>query len=324
MHIPFLTYLISTDEAFFGKIHGVSQFHREREEEMKKHNISVAIRLRPALDREIDGDGSFHSCVGYRKGESRVYVSTKDEPILVSEEKKSTSLRRFDFDHVFDDSSSNQDVYDKLCKGVVDSAMNGINSTFFAYGQTGSGKTFSMLGSEKQKGIARLLISDLLKRSQNEEEEENDEAMIEMSYVQLYRNHINDLLSDVNENLTLDSEGEIRGLSVHKVTSLNEFNKFLNQGSKNRKTVCTKLNSSSSRSHAILTFHVNTFRGGDEEDDTVEAYRAKVHVVDLAGSERVKDSDVCISRFLNTLFVSLFSFYTPTHTHTKCRYMVRI
>jgi kinesin family protein 6/9 len=39
-----------------------------------------------------------------------------------------------------------EEIFDKVAKDVVDSALEGFNGTIFAYGQTGSGKTFTMTG----------------------------------------------------------------------------------------------------------------------------------------------------------------------------------
>ena len=54
----------------------------------------------------------------------------------------------------------------------------------------------------------------------------------------------------------------------------------------------TNLNSSSSRSHAVITFHVTTrLASSNESGEQLEQF-SKLNVVDLAGSERVKDSGV--------------------------------
>ena len=55
--------------------------------------------------------------------------------------------KRFKFDHIFDSSASQEDVFrgvrmPQMLEGVLD----GYHATVFAYGQTGSGKTFTMEG----------------------------------------------------------------------------------------------------------------------------------------------------------------------------------
>ena len=52
------------------------------------------------------------------------------------------------FNRVFDDSYSQQDIYESSAKRYVADFLGGSNVTIFAYGQTGSGKTYTMMGSE--------------------------------------------------------------------------------------------------------------------------------------------------------------------------------
>ena len=71
--------------------------------------------------------------------------------------------------------------------------------------------------------------------------------------------------------------------------------KFMQRAGSNRKSVSTKLNSSSSRSHAVLSFYVES-----------KDYVAKLNIVDLAGSERVKDSQVVGKNFTEAVHINTF------------------
>lgn len=42
-------------------------------------------------------------------------------------------------DHIFDQSSTNQEIFSTVVKPIVDAAIQGFNGTIFAYGQTSSG-----------------------------------------------------------------------------------------------------------------------------------------------------------------------------------------
>ena len=52
----------------------------------------------------------------------------------------------FTFDKIFDEETKTEQIFDDIGKKIVDSVLEGINSTIFAYGQTGSGKTYTMQG----------------------------------------------------------------------------------------------------------------------------------------------------------------------------------
>jgi kinesin family protein 2/24 len=47
------------------------------------------------------------------------------------------NTHKFQFDNVFDESSTNQEIYLESAKPLIDSFLNGGFSTLFAYGQTG-------------------------------------------------------------------------------------------------------------------------------------------------------------------------------------------
>ena len=53
---------------------------------------------------------------------------------------------RYNYDCVFDPSSTQTFIFERAVKPIVESVMEGFNGTVFAYGQTSSGKTHTMLG----------------------------------------------------------------------------------------------------------------------------------------------------------------------------------
>ena len=58
--------------------------------------------------------------------------------------------------------TTQQEIFDRIAKEVIDSGLEGYNGTIFAYGQTGSGKTFTMTGGPEKyqdRGIIPRSIS---------------------------------------------------------------------------------------------------------------------------------------------------------------------
>lgn len=74
------------------------------------------------------------------------------------------SQRQFAFDAVFDQHSTQDQVYDSCVADLVSAVVEGYNATVLAYGPTGSGKTYTMgTGSalhcmEEQQGIIPRVI----------------------------------------------------------------------------------------------------------------------------------------------------------------------
>lgn len=57
-----------------------------------------------------------------------------------------------EFDSVFDDEKTNEEIFEVCTKPIVTSVMSGFNCSVFVYGATGAGKTFTMLGHETNPG----------------------------------------------------------------------------------------------------------------------------------------------------------------------------
>lgn len=58
------------------------------------------------------------------------------------------SEEKFTFDFIAGEDITQEEMFLKLGKPIVDFCLQGYNSTIFAYGQTGSGKTHSIQGKD--------------------------------------------------------------------------------------------------------------------------------------------------------------------------------
>lgn len=83
----------------------------------------VAVRVRPMIDK------SDVPCIQV----------TSNFAILFNETGQRQQFRRYVYDHVFDDSSSQEVVYQKTTAPLVRDVVNGFSAAVFAYGATGSG-----------------------------------------------------------------------------------------------------------------------------------------------------------------------------------------
>ncbi|RZS11460.1 hypothetical protein BHM03_00042794 [Ensete ventricosum] len=82
--------------------------------------------------------------------------------------------------------------------------------TAFAYGQTSSGKTFTMSGSEEEPGIIPLAVEDVFRTTKMTTDRE---FLIRVSYMEIYNEEINDLLTLGNQKLPIHESLE-RGFFV--------------------------------------------------------------------------------------------------------------
>ena len=75
----------------------------------------------------------------------------------------STNRKKYAFDTVLSESSTNYDVFVNTSKKVSHLILSGINTTVFAYGTTGAGKTHTMLGTKNEPGIMYFTLKELFK-----------------------------------------------------------------------------------------------------------------------------------------------------------------
>ncbi|NXN28047.1 KI18B protein, partial [Nycticryphes semicollaris] len=191
----------------------------------------------------------------------------------------------FVFDRVFEETATQEEVFQHTTREVLDSVLNGYNCSVFAYGATGAGKTYTMLGSEKNPGIMYLTMVELYKRIEARKEEKSCEVLV--SYQEVYNEQIHDLLEPKGP-LAIREDPEkgvvVQGLSFHQPASAEQLLQMLADGNKNRTQHPTDANATSSRSHAIFQIYVKQQDrvGGLARDLQV----AKMSLIDLAGSER--------------------------------------
>ena len=223
-----------------------------------------------------------------------------------------TNKRWFEFDAVFDGTSTQDDVYTKsgIQNSIVNDLFQGYNATILAYGQTGAGKTFTM-GNENDGLIPRCCqdVFDTI-------DTKCDDAVVEMSYLEIYNEEIRDLLTsnDVSADSTANKvssntatpslrlremvNGDVyaEGLTCQRVTSSQQIQQIMDVASSKRMVAATAMNATSSRSHAMaiitITGILRTLSStGDSpaESNTInKKFKSKLTLVDLAGSERIK------------------------------------
>lgn len=158
----------------------------------KSSNVKVVVRVRPLNAMESSGN---HRTV-VRPMDERVIVFDPHDDFDANSFIPSKRTRRrsnildrrvkdlrFIFDRVFDETATNQDIFDHSTKTIIDGVLNGYNCTVFAYGATGAGKTHTMLGNDKMPGVMFLTVMDLFKRIEDMKHEKTCEVAV--SYLEV-------------------------------------------------------------------------------------------------------------------------------------------
>lgn len=186
--------------------------------------------------------------------------------------------------------------------------MEGYHGTVFAYGQTGTGKTFSMQGTASSPGVIPLAITDIFSYIR---ETPSREFLLRVSYLEIYNEKIQDLLSMASSNgaapqeeikLREDSKRGIYATPLKEeiVQSPTQLLRVIARGDQARRTASTQFNARSSRSHAVVQIIVESRErmpsGGNDGDAKRSAVLpggvrvSTLSLIDLAGSEKAAES----------------------------------
>ena len=101
-------------------------------------NSKIILRIKPKTEDEY-------------LEQNKIY-EIKDNNILEYHDTKNNS-KIFQFDYIFNEDSSQNDIFNISAKEICDSLFEGYNGTIFTYGQIGSGKTYTMLGPDYTKSF---------------------------------------------------------------------------------------------------------------------------------------------------------------------------
>lgn len=254
-------------------------------DEVVDHQICVAVRKRPLNKREHQ-----------RKDVDVVTVPSKDLTV-VHEPKQKVDLTRyldnhiFRFDYAFDETASNELVYQYTAKPLVHTIFEGGMSTCFAYGQTGSGKTHTMGGDfngktqDSTKGIYALVAGDVFKMLRSPKYR-SENLLVYASFFEIYSGKVFDLLNDKAKLRVLEDahqQVQIVGLREEQVESVDDVLNLINTGNTIRTSGQTSANNHSSRSHAVFQIILRHNR-------RQKSIKGKFSLIDLAGNERGADT----------------------------------
>ncbi|KAK3308845.1 P-loop containing nucleoside triphosphate hydrolase protein [Chaetomium strumarium] len=271
-------------------------------------NVRVVVRVRAFLPREIERNAECLIRMDPVTQRTTLLVPNDSDPANArARSRKVMEEKSFTFDNSFwshdpedEHYATQEDVYDSLGEEFLDHNFEGYHTCIFAYGQTGSGKSYTMMGTPDQPGLIPRTCEDLFERiAAAQDETPNISYNVRVSYFEVYNEHVRDLLVPVVPNQApyylkireSPTEGPyVKDLTEVPVRSLHEILRYMRIGDNNRTTASTKMNDTSSRSHAVFTIMLKQIHHDLETDETTER-SSRIRLVDLAGSERAKSTE---------------------------------
>jgi hypothetical protein len=126
-------------------------------------SIKVYLRLRPKNRLETMKRGK--DC-----------IELHEDPRIVTVDSPRLGEHKFSFDQVFDEFSTQEEVYRESASVIPPKLLQGINSTLLTYGQSGSGKTHTLLGEGRGVELTTLATNP------NSNDDANNPSTIQREY----------------------------------------------------------------------------------------------------------------------------------------------
>ena len=245
-------------------------------ESRDQSHIYVAVRCRPLHKREK------------QVNELKTLQIIEPNSILLTDpanKSKRPKQKQYTFDKVFGETSKQADIFDETTFNLVDSVLEGYNSTIFAYGPTGAGKTHTMFGENERLGLIQLSIFDLFDKLSIKHDRK---YTIQLSYIEIYNEVLRDLISPSTNVLDIREDPHkgivISDLQEVEINSPEQAVDMIRNGNKWRTVEPTEANSVSSRSHGIIMISAEFIDKCSGIQG--EIFSGKLFLIDLAGSER--------------------------------------
>ncbi|CRG84421.1 Kinesin-like protein unc-104 [Talaromyces islandicus] len=267
-------------------------------------NVKVVVRVRAFLPREIQKGSECLISMNPLTQETTLAAPETDTTKPRSQvrgkvyEEKSFTFDRSFWSHNESDEqyASQEDVYNSLGEEFLDHNFEGYHTCIFAYGQTGSGKSYTMMGTPERPGLIPRTCEDLFERIE-EAQSVDTTYNVRVSYFEVYNEHVRDLLvprTDPPNYLKIresPTDGPyVKDLTDVPVRSYADIMNWMRKGDLSRTVASTKMNDTSSRSHAVFTIVLKQIHHDLATDETTER-TARIRLVDLAGSERAKATE---------------------------------
>ena len=180
----------------------------ETPQEKNEDNIKIYLRIKPKLKNEPKNEDSNY--------------------LKISEDKKCLSLNlspenesKFYFENIFNENESQPSIFEKIGKSLYLKIFQGINSSFISYGKKNTGKTYTIRGKSiheiqkeflingneteeiyykylNNRGIFNFCLENIYNNIYLNEENNNFEFNIELSYIEIFDNCVFDYFNILN------------------------------------------------------------------------------------------------------------------------------
>ncbi|KAM1434354.1 hypothetical protein ACFX2I_042447 [Malus domestica] len=251
----------------------------------------------PQINRKIKED----VCIKVNTSHS----VTLSPPLALQESNRTKTEVYEGFSHVFSSDSSQEEVYDKMVKPLVEEFLRGKSGMLAALGPSGSGKTHTVFGCPRQPGMVPLALQHIFNQTSWSISESSRSFFISIFEISSERGK-GERLFDLSPNggdLSMQ-QSTLRGLQEIPISDARQAESLIAQAMLKRATGMTNANSQSSRSQCIINIRAVADKCNGDENNQANANDGVLTIVDLAGAEREKRTGNQGARLLESNFIN--------------------
>ena len=204
--------------------------------------------------------------------------------IILNQDIEKNLIENYNFDALFDENITKNEIYITSSKQIIDKVLNGYNGAIICYGQTGMGKSFTINGMIEQ--IGKQIFDEIESKA-----DVNNLFKVEVAGFEIFKEQINDTLDLINLNLNI-KEGKNKRLLVDNLTFFpildsEDFCEIVNKALSKRNNSSQSMKEYTSRCNNIIV--VNFYKYTKEKK---QLRSGCLYLVDLEGSEKMAKNKI--------------------------------
>ena len=242
-------------------------------------NIPVFCRFRPLTDEELLKEKEKSK----KKSLGTIELNPPNQ-IILNKDNDNDLIENYNFDALFEEKSSQEEIYNISSKGIINKILSGYNGAIICFGQTGMGKTYTINEIVDQIGKQ---IFDEIESKYNV----NNLYKVEVAGFEIFKEQINDLLDLVNLNLDLKENKNKRifvdNLTFFTVLDAEDFSEIIKKALFKRNNTSQSMKEYTSRCNNIIVVNVYHYLKEKKQLKT-----GCLYLVDLEGSEKMAKNKI--------------------------------
>lgn len=197
-------------------------------------------------------------------------------------------IHKWEFQNVFEDSTSQRSIYETCGDRLTTNLMNGISGSLIVYGQTGSGKTHTMFGAPgRGDGLVPRVAEEILAAVELRQAA-GFKVKVGASFIEVFGQDVSNLLGKTGVAKLCQRMGPKyvqEGRYEKPLENTESFASLLKEAEQRKRKAHTEMNERSTRAHTLVILRLR--QQAPAQNSMVESV---LTLVDLGGSERVGKS----------------------------------